>query len=204
MQTIWNNFATVVNLSYKQSKMSEHAITQLIEKTETLQTGHFQLASGLHATRFFRCIKLLRYPQAAEIIFAELARRFANEKIDYVLGANEAGSILAFEVAKQLGVEVAIAREKSGYTLIEGFTFPVGARVLVVDDITTTGGTAKQLLAIVHQADATPVGVGLVATKGLFKVNLSCRTEVLISLQGMDAISPENCALCQQQIPLTN
>lgn len=184
--------------------MSEHAIAQLIEKTQALQTGHFQLASGLHATRFFRCIKLLRYPQAAEIIFSELAQRFTNEKIDYVLGANEAGSILAFEVAKQLGVEVAIAREKTGkYELIEGFTFPVGARILVVDDITTTGGTAKQLLAIVHQADAEPVGVGLVATKGLFNVDLSCRTEVLISLQGMDATLPEQCLLCQQKIPLT-
>ncbi|PIG92308.1 phosphoribosyltransferase family protein [Gloeocapsopsis sp. IPPAS B-1203] len=184
--------------------MSEQAIAQLIEKTEALQQGHFQLASGLHATRFFRCIKLLRYPQAAEIIFSELAHRFANEKIDYVLGANEAGSILAFEVAKHLGVEVAIAREKSGkYTLIEGFTFPVSARVLVVDDITTTGGTAKQLLAIVHQANAEPVGVGLVATKGLFNVDLSCRTEVLISLQNMDAIPPEECSLCQQKVPFT-
>ncbi|OKH28079.1 orotate phosphoribosyltransferase [Chroogloeocystis siderophila] len=184
--------------------MSEQAIAQLIEKTEALQTGHFQLASGLHASRFFRCIKLLRYPQAAEIIFAEIAHRFANENIDYVLGANEAGSILAFEVAKHLGVEVAIACEKSGtYKLIEGFAFPVGARVLVVDDITTTGGTAKQLLAIARQASAEPVGVGLVATKGLFNIDLSCRTEVLISLQGMDAMSPENCTLCQQQIPLT-
>lgn len=185
--------------------MSQQAIAQLIEKTEALQTGHFKLASGLHASRFFRCIKLLRYPQAAEVIFSELAQRFANEKIDYVLGANEAGSILAFEVAKHLEVEVAIAREKGGtYKLIEGFAFVVGARVLVVDDITTTGGTAKQLLAIVHQAGAKPVGVGLVATKGLFAVDLSCRTEVLISLQGMDAIPPENCTLCQQQIPLTN
>jgi orotate phosphoribosyltransferase len=184
--------------------MSEQAIAQLIEKTQALQNGHFQLASGLHATRFFRCIKLLRYPQAAEIIFSELAHRFANEKIDCVLGANEAGSVLAFEVAKYLKVEVAIAREKSGtYALIEGFAFPVGARVLIVDDITTTGGTAKQLLAIVHQANAKSVGVGLVATKGLFNVDLSCRTEVLISLQNMDAIPPEKCVLCQQKVPLT-
>lgn len=195
--------------------MSEikQALTQLIEKTEALQIGHFKLASGLHASRFFRCIKLLRYPQAAEVIFEALAARFAAQKIDFVLGANEAGSILAFEVAKRLNAEVAIARsasdaiarQKSGeYALIEGFSFQPGDHVLVVDDITTTGGTAKQLLEIVRLANAEPVGVGLVATKGLFNVDLSCPTEVLITLEGMDAISPESCPLCQQAVPLIN
>lgn len=191
----------------------EQALTQLIEKTEALQIGHFKLASGLHANRFFRCIKLLRYPQAAQVIFEALATRFAAQKIDFVLGANEAGSILGFEVAKCLNAEVAIARsssdvnahQKSGeYALIEGFSFQPGDRVLVVDDITTTGGTAKQLLEIVSLANAERVGVGLVATKGLFNVDLSCPTEVLITLEGMDAIPPESCPLCQQGVPLTN
>ena len=182
----------------------ESVLNQLIEKTEALQSGHFQLASGLHASRFFRCIKLLRYPQAAQVIFEALAERFAARTIDYVLGANEAGSILVFEVAKQLGTEVAIARQKAGqYSLIEGFAFQNGDRVLLVDDITTTGGTAKELLQIVKSAGAEAVGVGLIATKGLFQVDLGCPTEVLITLEGMDAIAPENCRLCQQEIPLT-
>jgi orotate phosphoribosyltransferase len=179
------------------------SLTDLIDKTDALQAGHFRLASGLHASRFFRCIKLLRYPDAAEVIFQAIATRFIQEKIDFVLGANEAGSILAFEVAKLLGAEVAIAREKSGqYRLIEGFAFGESDRVLVVDDITTTGGTAKQLLAIVRDTGAEPVGVGLVATKGLFQVELGCPTEVLITLEGMDAIAPEACPLCRQGVPL--
>jgi orotate phosphoribosyltransferase len=181
----------------------QHSLTELIDKTGALQTGHFRLASGLHASRFFRCIKLLRYPQAAEVIFQAIATRFTTEEIQFVLGANEAGSILAFEVAKRLNAEVAIAREKSGqYRLIEGFAFAAGDRVLVVDDITTTGGTARQLLDIVRGASAVPVGVGLVATKGLFQVNLGCPTEVLITLEGMDAIAPEVCPLCQKGIAL--
>jgi orotate phosphoribosyltransferase len=179
------------------------ALLELIEKTGALQTGHFQLASGFHASRFFRCIKLLRYPQAADIIFDELAARFAHEKIDFVLGANEAGSILAFEVAKRLNAEVAIARQKADrYQLIAGFAFNEGDRVFVVDDITTTGGTAKQLLSIIRTAGAEPVGVGLIATKGLFEVDLGYPTEVLITLEGMDAIAPEACPLCQQGLPL--
>ena len=73
----------------------------------------------------------------------------------------------------------------------------------MVDDITTTGGTAKQLLSIVRSAGATPVGVGIIATKGLFEVDLGCPTHVLVTLDGMDAIAPEHCPLCQQQQPLS-
>lgn len=182
----------------------ETTLTQLIEQTGALQTGHFQLASGYHASRFFRCIKLLRYPEAADPIFEALAQRFRDRPIDCVLGANEAGSILAFEVAKRLGVEVAIARQKNHqYTLIDGFAFSPHQQVLIVDDITTTGGTAKQLIEIVKQAEAKAVGVGLIATKGLFEVDLGCPTEVIMTLQGMDAIAPESCPLCQQDIPLS-
>ena len=176
----------------------------LIEQTGALQQGHFQLASGLHATRFFRCIKLLRFPQTAAIMFAGLAQRFSDERIDYVLGANEAGSILAFEVAKVLGAEMAIARPKNGiYHLIGGFALPANSRVLVVDDITTTGGTAKQLIQIIQAANAVAVGVGLVATKGIFDVDLGCRTEILLQLEGMDAIASDQCELCRQAVPLT-
>lgn len=181
----------------------EQDIAQLIEQTEALQSGHFQLASGFHASRFFRCIKLLRDPAAAQLLFDALADRFSAAPVDYVLGANEAGSILAFEVAKRLNAEVAIARQKSDrYALIEGFELKAGDRVLVVDDITTTGGTAKQLINIIRTVGAAPVGVGLIATKGLFTIDLGCPTEVLITLEGMDAIAPEDCPLCQQGIEI--
>jgi len=180
------------------------SITQLIEDTGALQQGHFQLASGFHASCFFRCIKLLRNPHQSQLLFDLLAKRFEDAQVDYVLGANEAGSILAFEVAQRLHAEVAIARQKQeNYNLIDGFTLPEGSQVLVVDDITTTGGTAKQLLNIVRTSQAIPVGVGLVATKGLFEVDLGCHTEILIQLEGMDAIAPESCPLCQSGVPLT-
>lgn len=189
----------------------EAQFQQLCEHTGAIQTGHFQLASGLHSSRFFRCIKLFQNPTEMSFLFDALAKRMGtgmDANIDYVLGANEAGSILAFEVAKRLQAKVAIARQANHdsnhrYRLIDGFSFQGQARVLIVDDITTTGGTAKQLTEIVRKANAEPVGVGLIATKGLFDVDLSCPVEVLITLKGMDAISPADCPLCQQGLPLT-
>ncbi|MBE9075874.1 orotate phosphoribosyltransferase [Romeria aff. gracilis LEGE 07310] len=182
----------------------ETQFKQLSETTGALQTGHFQLASGLHSSRFFRCVKLFQSPLESQFLFDALASRFSAD-IDYVLGANEAGSILTFEVAKRLKAKVAIARQiDHHYQLIDGFSFPPQARVLIVDDVTTTGGTAKQLIQIVRQAQAEPVGVGLIATKGLFEVDLACPVEVLITLEGMDAISPADCPQCQKGIPLTD
>jgi orotate phosphoribosyltransferase len=180
-------------------------LEQLIAQTGALQTGHFQLASGLHARRFFRCIKLFQQPDQVQFVFDALAQRFSDRPLDWVLGANEAGSILAFEVAKRLGVPVVIARQtQHRYHLIDGFQLSQGDRVLVVDDITTTGGTAKQLLEIVRQADAEPVGVGILVTKGLFEVNLGCPVDVLMPLEGMDAIAPDQCPLCQAGLPLSS
>lgn len=186
-----------------QSASLDTQFQSLAKTTGAMQAGHFKLASGLHSRRFFRCIKLFQRPVEAEFLFEALAARFGCD-IDSVLGANEAGSILAFEVAKRLGKKVAIARQKNhDYHLIDGFAFHPHERVLIVDDVTTTGGTAKKLIEIVKAAQAEPVGVGLIATKGLFQVDLSCPVEVLISLQNMDAIAPEACPLCQQGIPLT-
>lgn len=186
-----------------QSAQLDAQFQQLAEATGALQSGHFELASGLHSSRFFRCIKLLQEPTAAQFLFDALSARFGGS-IDSVLGANEAGSILAFEVAKRLGTNVAIARQKNHtYNLIDGFEFHPHEKVLIVDDVTTTGGTAKQLIQIVKTAQAEPIGVGLIATKGLFQVDLSCPVEVLIALQNMDAIAPDACPLCRQGIPLT-
>ena len=186
-----------------QSASLDTQFQSLAEATGAMQAGHFKLASGLHSRRFFRCIKLFQRPAEVQFLFDALAARFDRE-IDSVLGANEAGSILAFEVAKRLGKSVAIARQKKhDYHLIDGFAFHPDERILIVDDVTTTGGTAKKLIEIVKTAQAEPVGVGLIATKGLFQVDLSCPVEVLISLQNMDAIAPEACPLCQQGIPLT-
>ncbi len=181
------------------------ALFEWVERSGALQNGHFKLASGLHASRFFRCIKLFQDPNACEPLFMELAGRFQTHSPDVVIGANEAGSILAFEVARRLGAKVAIARqsqEDQRYRLIEGFELVRDSRVLVVDDITTTGGTVKQLLEIVRQVHGIPVGVGLVATKGLFAIDLGCPTEVILELQGLDAVAPQECPLCQQGIPL--
>jgi adenine/guanine phosphoribosyltransferase-like PRPP-binding protein len=76
--------------------------------------------------------------------------------------------------------------------------------VLVVDDVTTTGGTLARLVDLVLQNGAEVVGVGLIATKGLVPLDLGRKTEILVRLEGMDSFEAQKCPLCEQRIPFTN
>lgn len=176
---------------------------QLLESSGAIRQGHFLLDSGLHSTRYFQAVDLLADTTTAEALFDAVAEQWAGRGIGIVLGANEAGSVMAWSVARRLGAEPRFARKSSdGYRLFGGAGVPAGP-VLVVDDITTTGGTARHLLDVVRSNGGTPVGVGLLATKGLFAVDLGVETHVLVTLEGMDAHRPEECPGCDAGEPFT-
>lgn len=176
---------------------------QLLESSGAIRRGHFVLDSGLHSTRYFQAVDLLADTAAAELLFDAVAEHWLNRDIGIVLGANEAGSVMAWSIAKRLSAEPRFARKSSaGYALFGGAGVPPGP-VLVVDDITTTGGTAKHLLDVVRSNGGTPVGVALLATKGLFEIDLGVDTHVLVTLDGMDAHRPEQCPGCAAGEPIT-
>ena len=185
--------------------MFESAAIEVFEKTGALQKGHFRLISGQHSSRYFQCIRVFAYPDQAATLFSSLAERFAHDKVEIVLGINPAGTIMAYEVASRLGARLAIAQNSNDkFSLVRGFTFTRKDRVLVVDDVTTTGGTLVRLIDLVLQEGAGVIGVGLIATKGLAHLDLGRKTEILVRLEGMDAFDGQNCPLCKQGIPFTN
>ncbi len=175
----------------------------LLETSGAIRQGHFVLDSGLHSTRYFQAVDLLADRAATEALFDAVAQSWLDRGVLAVLGANEAGSVMAWSVAKRLGAEPRFARKSTdGYRLFGGAGIPDGP-VLVVDDITTTGGTAKHLLDVVRSNGGTPIGVALLATKGLFHVDLGVETEVLVTLEGMDAYQPDDCPGCKAGEPVS-
>ncbi len=177
--------------------------SQLIESSGAIRTGHFVLDSGLHSTRYFQAVDLLASVEASRLLCSAMAASWRDHGIAGVVGANEAGSVLAFCVAAELGCEPHFARRnRGGYDLIGGRPLP-GGPVLVVDDITTTGSTAAKLLAAVDRAGGQAVGVAVLATKGLFAIDLGVETTVLVQLAGMDAVAADDCAACAAQEPLS-
>lgn len=175
---------------------------ELIERSGAVLTGHFELASGKHARRYFSAARLLRRPEVAEELARELAEVCRSSAPEMVLGANEAGSVLAAGVARELGLPLVLAGRRGGeYRLLGVEELEPGVRVLVVDDVTTTGGTAEILLGLAARAGAQPAGLGLVATKGMVELDLGVPVIVLGTLRGMDAVPSAECPACADGLP---
>ena len=170
-----------------------------------LKRGHFLLSSGRHSDQYVEKFDLLRQPRATSRACALIVERVAGQAIDVVVGPTTGGVILAFEVARQLGVEAAYAERADGDASAREFrrgtTFRKGARVLVVDDILTTGGSVRETLAAVASHDVEVVGVALLVDRSGGVTHLDVPWFSLLSLD-ISTWDPQGCPLCQCGVPL--
>jgi orotate phosphoribosyltransferase len=174
----------------------------LFEQAGALLTGHFRLSSGKHSAHYLEKFRLAQQPELLDPMCAEIARRYANDGVTIVLGPTTAGIILAFDVARHLGVEARYAeREEGRFTLRRGQELPEGARVLVVDDIVTTGGAVLECMEVVRQRGATLVGVGVLGDRTGGTLDLGTRLEAVLTVQ-VQAYEPDECPLCKDGVPL--
>ena len=180
------------------ASVSRSAVEDLIAHSGAVMMGHFELASGKHARRYFSAARLLGRPEVTDQLSRGIAEACRDFGVDTVLGANEAGSVLAAGTARELELPLVLAGRRGGDYRLLGVEELSGARVLVVDDVTTSGGTAKILRDLVTDAGGTVAGLGLVATKGMVELELGVPTAVLCTLSGMDAVPAEECPDCAQ------
>lgn len=170
-----------------------------------LKEGHFLLSSGRHGDRYVEKFDLLRRPRETEFVCGGIADRFREAGIDVVVGPTTGGIILAFEVARQLGVGAAYAeRDEAGGTarsIRRGTGFPAGSRVLVVDDILTTGGSVRETLAALDAFPVDVVGVAVLVDRSGGAVSFGVP---LMALAGLDVASwaEVGCPLCAAGQPL--
>ena len=175
---------------------------QIFVSSGALLEGHFQLSSGLHSDQYLEKFRLVENPRLFEPLCEALAVRYAKDGVEIVLGPTTAGIILAYTVARILGVEARYAeREGESRVLRRGQTLPKNARVLVVDDVLTTGGAVRECIHLVQSVGAHLVGVGLLADRSGGTVDLGTRVEALLTLS-MPTYRPEACPLCISGIPL--
>ena len=151
-----------------------------------LMDGHFLLTSGRHSARYIEKFRLLEQPRLTSRLCREIARRFEHERVECVVGPVTGGIILAFETARHLGTRAVYAERGeggAGFTFRRGFQLKPGERVLIVEDIVTTGGSVLQVLEAVRQAGGEPIGVGLLVDRSGGGVQFAVpRTEALLSL----------------------
>jgi orotate phosphoribosyltransferase len=148
--------------------MNDAAVEAILQESGALLEGHFLLTSGRHSNRYIEKFRLLEQPQLTSQLCAEMARRFAEDGIECVAGPVTGGIILAFETARHLGCRAVYAErgeDGQGFVLRRGFQLEPGEKVLVVEDIVTTGGSVKQVVETIREAGGDVVGVALLVDR---------------------------------------
>jgi orotate phosphoribosyltransferase len=181
------------------------ALLDVLRTAGALKEGHFLLASGRHSDRYVEKFDLLRRPTATVQACTSIARHFAGDRVDVVAGPTTGGVILAFETARQMGVDAAYAeRASDGSARREfrrGTVFTPGARILVVDDILTTGGSVRETLAALAQQPVEVVGVSVLVDRSGGAVSFGVPLYPLVQL-AIETWEPAECPLCGRGVPL--
>jgi orotate phosphoribosyltransferase len=181
---------------------SETAILEIFYKTGALLNGHFLLTSGRHSNIYFQCAKVLQYPGYMELVCSCISDNFCDYEIDTIISPAVGGIIVGQEVARQLKKKSIFAeREDKFLTLRRGFNLEEGEKVLVCEDVVTTGGSVIEVLKIVKEFKAVPVGVGFIVDRSNGMVDFKVPQFSTIKI---DAVSfpPEDCPLCKEGQPL--
>src|SRR5687767_46287 len=141
--------------------LSERQTLQLYEKTGALLRGHFRLTSGLHSDVYLQSALLLQFPEHAAALGSALAAPFRADGVQTVLAPAIGGILVAHEVARALGVRALFTEREGGVMrLRRGFALAAGERCLVVEDVITTGGSTREVVACVEEHGGAVVGVG--------------------------------------------
>lgn len=177
--------------------MNAGEISSLLTRTGALLNGHFRLTSGLHSDRYVQCALALKDPGDAAQLGRALGALFKDAGVSLVAGPAIGGIIIAHEVARELGVP-AIFSERDGerMSLRRGFSIESSDRVLVVEDVVTTGGSIRELLDLVATAGARTAGAGCIVDRSAGKANLGVELKSLIRLE-FAAYRADECPLCK-------
>lgn len=154
--------------SSKIAAMNSHEVEQILIESGALLEGHFLLASGRHSNRYIEKFRVLEQPRLASRLCGEIARRFNERDIECVVGPVTGGIIMAFDIARHLGCRAVFAERSGdglGFEFRRGFLLREGERVLVVEDIVTTGGSAQKVVDLVRAHGGEVVGVGLLCDR---------------------------------------
>ena len=181
--------------------MSEDLI-QIFENSGALLKGHFQLTSGLHSPMYFQCAKVLQHPKYNQILGAKLVSYFKSYPIDVVISPAIGGIVVGQEVGRQLGVRTIFAERKAEkMQLRRGFELERNEKVLVCEDVITTGGSVLEVIELVKSESAEVVGVGMIVDRSNGTVDFLVEQHALVQLSA-ETYNPDNCPLCKKGKPI--
>jgi orotate phosphoribosyltransferase len=177
-------------------KLPKEEILDIFRQTNALLDGHFLLTSGLHSPNYFQCAKVLQYPKYLHLFAGEIAKHYEYSEIELVISPAVGGVVVGTEVGRMLGARTIFGeREGTEMKLRRGFEIKKGERVLVVEDVVTTGGSVLEIIQLVKAAGATLAGVGYIVDRSNGKVEFDAKSFPVLTLN-VTTYQPDQCPLC--------
>ncbi len=178
-------------------------LPMLLERTGALQKGHFALTAGMHSPQYIQCAQLLQYPDVAADVCRAIGERFRSDRPEVVIGPAMGAMIVAYEVARVLGVRgIFVERVNGIFELRRSFQIRPGERTLIVEDVVTTGTSTNEVRRVVTQSGGNVIGVGAIIDRSATPPQFGVRFEALLKLK-TDLYSSEECPLCRGGMPLS-
>jgi len=170
-------------------------VVEILKECNALLEGHFLLSSGKHSNKYCQCAKLMQYPDKTERVISIVAEKVKNLGIDVVVGPAMGGITAAYELGRQLNVRAIFTeRENNVMTLRRGFEIKLGEKILIMEDVVTTGKSSMETAKVLESYGGNVIGIGCIVDRKVSQIELPLYSAVELVFQTYDA---DNCPLCK-------
>src|SRR5258707_2208419 len=182
--------------------MTRDELLELYRRSGALLEGHFRLTSGLHSSGYLQCALVLQHPQHAEALGRAIAERTRNLRPTIVLSPALGGVVIGQEVGRALGVRAIFCERQDGaLTLRRGFVIAENDRVLVVEDVLTTGGSTRETMQVAKASGARVVGAASIVNRSAGPPDVDVPFASLLDI-ALPTYEPDSCPQCAQGLPV--
>ena len=183
--------------------MEPRELLKLLQETGAMLEGHFLLTSGRHSNMYIEKFRILEHPRALDDVCRAMSETVQNQNVELVLGAAIGGILIAGGVGRYLDVKHIFSERVDGkMELRRGFSITKGQRIIIVEDIITTGGSVFELIQLVKDYEAEIVHVVNLVDRSSGDANFKVPTTALLTIPS-ESWEPEDCPLCQQGVVIT-
>ncbi|MEL7596795.1 MAG: orotate phosphoribosyltransferase [Clostridiaceae bacterium] len=171
-------------------------VIEILKEVEALLEGHFLLSSGRHSNRYVQCAKLLQYPDKAEKVLSVVCDKIKDLEIDIVLGPAMGGVVVAYEIGRQLGKPAIFTERVDGnMTLRRGFEIKPGQKVLITEDVVTTGKSSLETAEVIKSLGGEVIGIASIVDRKSSDIEYPIYSAIELEIE---SFTPDECPLCKQ------
>lgn len=176
--------------------MNKVNVEEILKKSDALLEGHFLLSSGKHSNRYVQCAKVLRYPEYAQQVLSTVVEKIKDLDIDLVVGPAMGGVVVSYELGRQLGKEAVFTERKDGIMeLRRGFEVKPNARIIIAEDVVTTGKSTIETKEALEKLGGNVIGVACIADRTSSDIGMPIYSAIKLDIQVHDA---DECPLCNE------